>query len=414
MVISEDRIVHTLIEHEPLELALSPEDVDFIRTEFSGRLSIRRAWTGARFELNMGPYVGVLTLPSGTVLESHPKVPIASLFFMLATAYDLPDSFRDETVGFERIDEIYEFIAEYFAGLVEDRITKGLYRTYSGRSDNLNFVRGRIRFAEDVSRNSILRHRTYCDYAEYTWDVPENQAIRQVCHQLSGWGFRGALSHRFRKLDSQLSGIRSTTVTADQVRTIPYNRFNDSYRQIHQLCALFIDGSSLSENLSIFDSRAFLINMNSLFEKFITRLLEQQLSNHVFVSAQERTWLDDERAVVMYPDLVLRAGGQVRLVADCKYKKTRPNDFVNQDVYQLNAYCAATGCSDGVLIYPRHELAVDEFLSVRETGIRLGQVSIDLGVEPSLLGFECDRFVRVLGDMVAPENSNFQFHIVAS
>jgi 5-methylcytosine-specific restriction enzyme subunit McrC len=406
MVTSNDRNVHTLAEHEPTELALTPEDVDFLQSEFDGRISIRRTWTGERYELNMGPYVGVLALPSGTVLQSHPKVPIASLFFMLATAYDLPDSFRDETVGFERIDDIYEFIAEYFAGLVEDQITKGLYRTYAGRSDNLNFVRGRIRFAEDVARNSVLRHRTYCDYAEYTWDVPENQAIRQVCQQLSSWGFRGALSHRYRNLDSQLSGITSTTLTADQVTAIPYNRFNDSYRQIHHLCALFIDGSSLSDNLGISDSRAFLVNMNSLFETFITRLLEQRLSNHVHVTDQERTWFDDDRTVVMYPDLVLRSAGRIQLIGDCKYKKTRPDDFVNQDVYQLNAYCAATGCSEGVLIYPRHELAVDEFVSVRKTGIRLGQVSIDLGLDSSSLVAECERFVQIIERMVGPQESD--------
>jgi 5-methylcytosine-specific restriction endonuclease McrBC regulatory subunit McrC len=95
--------------------------------------------------LNSGPFVGVLVLPSGTVIEIRPKVPIGSLFFMLATAYKLPSSFRDETIGFERIDQIYEFIAEYFATLVEDRITRGLYRTYSGRAGNLHFLRGRIR-----------------------------------------------------------------------------------------------------------------------------------------------------------------------------------------------------------------------------------------------------------------------------
>jgi 5-methylcytosine-specific restriction enzyme subunit McrC len=262
-------------------------------------------------------------------------------------------------------------------------------------------VRGRIRFAEDVARNSILRHRTFCEYAEYTWDVPENQAIRQVCQQLSRWGFRGELSHRFRTLDAQLSGISSSRMTAHDVRGFPYNRFNESYRQIHQLCALFMEGSSLSESLGIFDSRTFLVNMNSLFETFITRLLEERLPRSVRVSAQERTWLDKEHTVLMKPDLVFRTSGQVQLVADCKYKKTRPEDFVNQDVYQLNAYCVATGCNDGVLIYPKHELAVDESITVSESDLHLGQISIDLGVEPASLTSECGRFVDVINKMVA-------------
>jgi 5-methylcytosine-specific restriction enzyme subunit McrC len=132
-------------------------------------------------------------LPSGRRIESYPKVSIRNLFYMLAVAFELPSPFRDEPTEFERLDEIFEFVASLYADLVEQRIANGLHRSYVETGGNLAAVRGRIDFTQDVRHNYVLRHRTYCRYTEFTWDIPENQIIRQVAHMLSGWMFRPKL-----------------------------------------------------------------------------------------------------------------------------------------------------------------------------------------------------------------------------
>lgn len=120
-----------------------------------------------------------------------------------------------------------------FAELVERRLRDGLYRAYLEQEDNVAFVRGRIRFTEDLRRNCLTRQRVYCQFAEFTWDIPENQIIRQVAHLLSGWGFQSKLRIKLSQLDSALSEITPTAMPGTVIGGFRYNRFNEDYRQIH-------------------------------------------------------------------------------------------------------------------------------------------------------------------------------------
>ena len=115
--------------------------------------------------------------------------------------------FRDETVNFDRFDEMLEFLARHFVDLVDERLRLGLYRSYVDVEDNLSFVRGRIAFTEDLRHNYALRHRTWCRYSELTWDVPESQVLRQVARLLAGWGFGSTVRLKLARLDAALDEV---------------------------------------------------------------------------------------------------------------------------------------------------------------------------------------------------------------
>ena len=107
---------------------------------------------------------------------------------MLAVAFDLDPDFLQETTTYQRIDDVFEFVIAYFAELVDRRISRGLYRSYVEREENLASPSADgSPSAEDVRRNHILRHRTYCRFTELTWDIPENQIVRQVAHMVARW-----------------------------------------------------------------------------------------------------------------------------------------------------------------------------------------------------------------------------------
>ena len=94
----------------------------------------------------------------------------------------------------------------------------------------------------------------------------------------------------------------------------------------------------------------------------------------------------------MRPDIVIFRDGSVSIVADCKYKKIDLDEYKHHDVYQLLAYCTATGVSKGLLIYPRHVAAVDDEVRIRNTDVSLRQVMLDLSLSGPELTMECDRF----------------------
>jgi 5-methylcytosine-specific restriction enzyme subunit McrC len=391
-----------LTEYEPWSGPLTTEDADFIAHGLAGKVSIRRDVSGTHYILNPNQFVGLVTLPSARLLESRPKVSVKALFFMLAQAFDLPSPFRTEPASLERLDQILDFLAGFFADTVDELINAGLYRAYVEEEENLNVLRGRIVFTEDLRRNFALRQRVFCRYADLTWDVPENQVLAQVAHMLAGWNFGRHTRQRLTQIDRMLSALTRTTFLADDVRRFSYHRLNDRYRPLHQLCTLFLEGASLSESVGAFEARSFLIDMNRLFEKFVGQILRDRLPRAVRIAEQEPTHLGVGRRVLMRPDILLSTAGRVRLVGDCKYKRLETEEFKNHDLYQVLAYCTSLGVQRGLLVYPRHSVAIEYDLPVLGSKVVIRQATIDLGKSWQDLMVESDRFATMALEWMEP------------
>src|SRR5215203_1691130 len=390
-----------LNEYEDHPAFLDPDDVIFITGQLQGRITIRRQLRGTGYVLNPNQFVGVVALPSGRRLESFPKVPVRSLFYMLAVVYNLPSPFLEEWSEFDELDEMLEFVVAHYADLLECRIAHGLYRTYTEQEENLAAVRGRIAVADDVRHNFVLRHRTYCRFAEFTWDVPENQILRQVAHLVAGWVRKPQLRMQLRRIDRLMGEVAPTNLPASALDGFTYHRLNDDYQPMHRLCRLFLEGASLSEAEGTFTFRTFLLDMNRLFEAFVTQVLRDRAPSGISVAAQVSTHLDEQKKVHMRPDLVIRDSGVTQLVADCKYKRLQPDEYVHHDVYQILAYCTAMNVGQGLLVYPLHEVNVrDEVsirnapVSIRNAPVSIRQTTLDLSGDAAALPLACDHFAK--------------------
>lgn len=340
--------------------------------------------------LNPHQFAGVVACPSGMRLQLLPKVRVANLLPMLAHAYELiADPFLDLPVEAGTIDDVLEFSVAYFAGLVEERIRKGLHRAYQEEEENLPAIRGRIVFEEDSRRNRILRHQTFCRYSNLTWDIPENQVIRQVIHMLSRWDFRRPLNFRLRQLDATLSELTLSHFRASVVARFHYHRLTASYRPIHTLCRLFLEHVSMSEGLGPHPFRSFVIDMNKLFEAFVSQAIFKACHWPASANLQRYTPFDVHSRVSMRPDILISSYGEPQVVADCKYKRIGIDEFKWFDHYQVLAYCTALGVDRAMLIYPKHEQVVEDELEILNSPVTIRQLTIDLDQPWSKLLQEC-------------------------
>lgn len=356
---------------------LSVADADFVSTQLPRKVSIKRPLSGSGYILNPNQFVGVVRLPSGRLLRCNPKVPVESLASMLAVGLELP-ALRPEVVRFASIDVLLEIVAQQFAGLVLGRVDAGLHRDYVEKSENQTFVRGRIDFAEDIRLNHTLRHKVFSRYAELTWDIPENQVIRQVVRLLAAQPFSTETRNQLRAIDASMGAVSLGRLTSRDVQAFRYHRLTEDYRPIHRLCSLFLEGASLSDELGSFDGRAFLVDMNKLFESYVSELVRENAPSGVTVETQGTIYLDTARRVRLVPDIVIRRDGRVAAVADCKYKLAAPDEFKNHDVYQVLTYCVATGAQVGMLIYPVFGQSSIDALSVATQPIGVLRAPFDL------------------------------------
>jgi 5-methylcytosine-specific restriction enzyme subunit McrC len=394
--------LETYRDSAPIEL--TGEDMEFISTRLEGRMSLHRPAVRAGFILNPQQYAAVIPLPSGAVLRSRPRIPVRNLFLMLAVAYGLPPLTVEETVEFDRLDDVLELVVHYFCRLIEERLERGLYRAYVENEDNLSVVRGRIVFAEDLRRNAVLRHRTYCRYTELTWDIPENQVVRFVSHALTGWEFSAPTRARLDNIDRRMDEVARRRFESSQVARFQYHRLNADYEPIHDLCRLFLDEMSLSEEQGEYELNGFLLDMNDLFESFITEMLRRDLAfgwsvtpqDPHFLGVRQRSDGSARNAIKIVPDVVIRRGRAVRAVMDCKFKRTSAGSYQNHDFYQVISYCIALKTPRGALIYPKSELELEEIdeTYIQSSPIVVRRFAVDLGVEPNRLPAELAQFTQ--------------------
>ena len=380
-----------LTEYVDCRIELTRADIALLHGQLSKYFEVRPSFDGIAYVVNPASTVGVIRLPSGRQLELRSKVPLRNLLWMLSSVYDVPHEMLDDTVEISRFDQVIEIVADAFARMVEHRIDLGLYRNYIEEEANLPTVRGRIMIATDIQQNVVLRHRTYCRFTAYSWDLPENQVIRHVVHLLSGWGFSHRLTGRLLALDSQLDEVERVHFRAADVDRFVYNRQSLDYQPIHRLCQLFLEGASLSEEAGDRSFDGFLLDMNVLFERFITRALKDRLGAPFRLDDQVHIKLDRENRVQMRPDVVVSRDGTRVLVADCKYKRLHTGEHRHHDLYQLLAYCTAIELREGLLIYPRHLADLSTQISVRGVDVRLREYSVDLGGSTGEVMMELDQ-----------------------
>jgi len=98
---------------------------------------------------------------------------------------------------------------------------------------------------------------------------------------------------------------------------------------------------------------SFLVDMNRLFQKFVTFCL-QDLREFNVKPEPVYKW-DVKPYTTIKPDIVIRKGREVRLVLDAKYKHISldKEEVYGTDVRQVWDYCVTLGLQKGILVYPK-------------------------------------------------------------
>ena len=122
----------------------------------------------------------------------------------------------------------------------------------------------------------------------------------------------------------------------------------------------------------------FLIDMNVLFQEFVTQALQETLRVSAnTLRAEKKVYMDVDKEVNMYPDLSWWDGETCTFVGDAKYKKVDDRSAPNADLYQMLAYTTALDLPGGLLIYAKGEADTATYV-VRHACKRLEVFALDL------------------------------------
>ena len=363
--------VHTHTVHEHERIVTHNSDHPFLK-KFVPSIFTRRP----NGEFKASNYVGALTLPSGTVLEILPKVPMTAetedetqasreLFLKMLKYYrgNLKTSDTSKILSSKEISMLSCFIHLFLNSLMK-LVHEGLARQYVLEHDNLPFLKGRIEFKEHIRLNSHNKTRFFSSFGELSANRPVNRLIVTTLEKLQTWvGYtkNRKLLNDLRVLFADVPPSRNIHVDW-KARNI--DRSMPQYNDIMQWIGLFLFGHGLTTFSGTHSNIGIFFPMEQVFEDFVAKYLQKHATDfRVYVQGPKRVLVefDDDKKIHMKPDIVLAKHSQVFYVLDAKWKvvdTTNPKEnfqLAQNDLYQLYTYGKLYSSKAVVLIYPMNE-----------------------------------------------------------
>jgi 5-methylcytosine-specific restriction enzyme subunit McrC len=343
-----------LSEYEAKEVELSADSARDIAQLAAGRIDVRVGSRPGAWVIAATQHVGTVVTPEVEILV-RPKIPIENLFLLLDV--ELPKvAWGPDLFGYAATRDLLAALAELFGRQVHRAVGAGLLRSYRRHDERLVAMRGRLDIPRLV-RHSAIASPIACTFEDYTSDIDENRFLKAAVRHLLRIpgvqpGTRRLLKHELTRFEE----VDDVWPDPDLVDRIVFTRLNRHYEPALRLGRLILRNLGLIDRAGTNDASAFLLDMNELFQRWVTDRLRRLLRGRVGVldDSGQPVYLGVGRRVPMAPDLRFVIDGQLVYVGDCKYKITESGLGRSGDYYQLLAYTTALDVPQGVLIYCQH------------------------------------------------------------
>lgn len=337
-------------------VALSVDERDAVRRLHPGIRIEPTLGSEGRYDLTPDQRVGLVCLPR-LVIEIRPKVPMSSVLFLLSHACDAVSWF-DQQPEFSHDLDLVEIIAIMLAKLVQQATRRGLLNGYQCEDEALQAPRGRILFDEQIRRRLGTSPPIEIRHDVFTSDILENRLLLAALGAMTRMRLQSAAAKRELARAQRLFGaVRRLHFEPASIPMVYFTRLNGHYQPAISLASLVLRSASLDLGVGGTRGSAFLIDMNTAFERFVRSAIRAALGVEIarFPERPRAVHLDEAGVVPLKPDLCLLEDGRMVWVGDAKYKRLPVGGYQNADLYQLLAYAVALALPGGTLVYAADE-----------------------------------------------------------
>ena len=269
-------------------------------------------------------------------------IPVQNIYYMLAYAFQVLNENGYKDITTEQFDNVGELCAAILAKGVSIQLKRGLGKEYIPQTEALSSLRGKIDIAESVKTQSMLRKQLVCAYDEFTVNSYMNRIIKSTMELLIRSKIRPVQKKELRKLLVFFGDVESLDVREINWK-LQYNRNNQSYRMLINVCYLVVKGLLQSNSAGATKLMDFLDEqrMCRLYEKFI---LEYYRKEHpeIKANASQIPWqLDDDFGAmlpVMQSDIMLFKGSTTLIIDAKYYSRTTQSQYGVNTLHSGNLY----------------------------------------------------------------------------
>lgn len=335
---------------------------------------------------------------------------IKNIYYMLTYAFQVLNQKNYEEVASESFDDIYNLFSAILIKGVNKQVKQGLYKEYVYRHENLPTIRGKINMKDTLKNKMERKQLIASEYDELSEDNIFNQIIKTtIILLLKMESVEHDQKILLKKILIHFSKISSLNPKNIQWKTLSFQRHNQTYQMLINICFFIINGLLLTTEKGEYKSHMFSEeNMNLLFERFVLNYYKTHY-NELDVHAPHIQWNVDEdfsqRDEVFLPrmetDIVLKSESGV-LVIDTKFYSTpmTKNDKLNSNnLYQIFSYVKnmdknRTGTVSGILLYAQTEADIYPDFVYSMDGNRIGAKTLNLNKNFDEIKYQLNQLIQ--------------------
>jgi len=314
-------------------------------------------------------YVGIINYKNKIIIEIPTIIPTEKILqIWILTHNNLDFKIFDEINSYSVSKTSILYLIELYLLSLNNLIKSGLNKSYISITKDLKGIKGKINIRRTIQNN--LKNcgiKINCTYKEFTEDILLNQIIKFCLIKLSYIADFDQKSKikRYLSYFNKISNLKRINITI--FNRITYHRLNKKYELIHLLSKFIIENSFIDNKKGRFNFFNFLIDINSLFEKFVRNLLDKFKPPEYFIQKREKIY-NSENFFKLKPDIIIKKNEKIVLALDCKFK----SKVKREDRFQIVTYGNFFNFDKGVLIYPENASKIDPQL-VKTNPIKINQ-----------------------------------------
>ena len=291
----------------------------------------------------------------GEISKAERSIILKNLIFMLSYTKNLDIKTNDNAKLSTEKNPFIEILIREFATSLFEALKRFTPKRYVREEENLNYLKGKIKFSENIRYNCTNQAKFYCEYDEFSENNFLNQLFLFVSTCLYNISNSSYNKKTLKFIINYYSDISFVRFDKFKVRKIKLTRTQELFKKSFKLAKMFVEQTSVDLSKNKFENITLVWDMNKLFEEFIFELIKRKIPECKAIAQKPKRLLKRENVTRRDTRIdILIQNPQV--IIDTKYKKfTSFDDISSADIYQVTTYCLLHNYKRAILLYPQYD-----------------------------------------------------------
>jgi 5-methylcytosine-specific restriction enzyme subunit McrC len=257
-----------------------------------------------------------------------------------------------DDVNITKQNKIHDFIFAQYLFELNKLLQKGLIKRYRKQDGNLNALKGKLLFNDNIKHNFIHQERFYTRHTVYDHEHAANQVLLGALKIIPNYTRNNSIKGEAKRLNWQFPEIDSPNNLIPLFNKIKTDRKLEPYNSVLKFAEMIIRSLHPSLQRGTAPAFALLFNMNEVYELYVKETLRKQ-SGVKYVNSDKGVFIEWKNLDNSFhrTDMVVTLENNKRIIIDTKWKllNEKPSEA---DVRQIFAYCHQFKAQLGILLYP--------------------------------------------------------------